>query len=150
VDKTRKAYDSFEFHLVYHGLYNYCTLDLSAFYLDVLKDRLYTSPPASPERRSAQTAMYIILDTLAKLMAPILAFTAEEIWRFMPACAGKPQSIHMARLPEVKPEWEDATLSARWQRLLEARSEVTKALEAARVEKKIGHSLDARFHYSQP
>jgi isoleucyl-tRNA synthetase len=143
VEKARKAYDSYEFHLVYHGLYNYCTLDLSAFYLDVLKDRLYTSPPASPERRSAQTAMHIILDTLAKLMAPILAFTAEEIWRFMPACAGKPQSIHMARLPEVNPEWEDEALSARWQRLLEVRSEVTKALEAARVEKKIGHSLDA-------
>jgi isoleucyl-tRNA synthetase len=143
VARMRRAYESYEFHLVYHGLYNYCTLDLSAFYLDVLKDRLYTSPQASVERRSAQSAMYIILDALAKLMAPILAFTAEEIWRFMPACAGKPPSIHMTRLPEVDSGLEDERLAARWQRLLEVRSEVTKALEAARVQKKIGHSLDA-------
>jgi isoleucyl-tRNA synthetase len=151
VARSRRAYETYEFHLVYHALYNYCTLDLSAFYLDVLKDRLYTSPPASPERRSAQTAMYIILDTLAKLMAPILVFTAEEIWRFMPSYAGKAQSIHMTRLPEVNPGWEDANLAARWQSLLEVRGEVTKALEAARVQKKIGHSLDAAvFLHADP
>ena len=85
VEKALKAYNTYEFHVIYHALYNYCTLDLSAFYLDILKDRLYTSPPASAERRSAQTVMYRILDTMTRLMAPILSFTAEELWKHMNA-----------------------------------------------------------------
>ncbi|MBU4504676.1 MAG: isoleucine--tRNA ligase, partial [Proteobacteria bacterium] len=84
IEKTLKAYETFEFHVIYHALYNYCTLDLSAFYLDILKDRLYTSPPQSIERRSAQTVMYIILDSVVRIMAPVLSFTAEEVWEFMP------------------------------------------------------------------
>ena len=145
-----KAYDDYEFHVIYHRLYNYCVIDLSAFYLDVLKDRLYISPPASLERRSAQTVMHIILDTVARLMAPILPFTAEEIWKFMPQRNGKESSIHMANLPAVNSEWFDASLSQRWELLLTIRGEVSKALEEARAKKLIGHPLDAAVSIYAP
>ncbi|MCP4368974.1 MAG: class I tRNA ligase family protein, partial [Deltaproteobacteria bacterium] len=143
IEKTREAYHTYEFHLVYHALYNYCTLDLSAFYLDILKDRLYTSPPNSIERRSAQTVMHSMLDSMVRLMAPILSFTAEEIWRFMPEQKKKAESIHLASLPEINEIRKDENLAEKWERLLEIRSEVTKALEAARAKKLIGHPLDA-------
>ena len=84
IERTRRAYDAYEFHTIYHTIYNYCTLDLGAFYLDVLKDRLYTSPPKSQVRRSAQTVLAVMADVLVRLMAPILSFTAEELWKFMP------------------------------------------------------------------
>jgi isoleucyl-tRNA synthetase len=142
IDRARKAYDSYEFHVIYHALFNYCTLDLSAFYLDILKDRLYTSPPADPARRSAQTALYRIADALARLMAPIMAFTAEEIWRYLPA-ADREESIHLAQLPKVDESLRDATLANQWRTIKQVRGEVTKALEAARSQKRIGHSLDA-------
>ena len=145
-----KAYDDYEFHIIYHRLYNYCVIDLSAFYLDVLKDRLYISPPVSLERRSAQTVMHIILDTVARLMAPILPFTAEEIWNFMPPRNGKESSIHMANLPAVNSGWLDKALSQRWELLLTVRGEVTKALEAARAKKLIGHPLDAAVSIYAP
>jgi isoleucyl-tRNA synthetase len=119
-------------------------VDLSAFYLDILKDRLYTSPAASAARRSAQTVMHAILDTMARLMAPILAFTADEIWRFMPARADRPESVHFAAMPEKNDAWLDPELAERWHKLLEVRAEVTKVLESARAEKVIGHSLDAQ------
>jgi isoleucyl-tRNA synthetase len=143
IEKTRKAYDTFEFHIIYHALYNYCTLDLSGFYLDVLKDRLYTSPPHSAARRSAQTVMHMVLDSIAKIMAPILAFTAEEIWQFMPDRKDKTPSIHLASLPQVVEALKDEALADRWEFLLNVRAEVNKALEEARAQKRIGHSLDA-------
>ena len=143
VRKTRRAYDTYEFHIIYHALYNYCIVDLSAFYLDILKDRLYTSPSQSVERRSAQTVIYHILDTLARLMAPILAFTAEEIWNFMPGRKMNSESVHMTSLPVVNEAWKDEQLAEEWKKIIEIRGEVTKALEEARVKKIIGHSLDA-------
>lgn len=143
IEKTLKAYDTFEFHVIYHTLYNYCTVDLSAFYLDVLKDRLYTSPPESGERRSAQTVMYILLDSIVRIMAPILPFTAEEIWNFMPNRKENETSIHLTSFPEVNEAWKDEDLAKEWKRLLEVRGEVTRALEEARTKKLIGHSLDA-------
>ena len=102
IEKGRKAYDAYEFHVIYHALFNYCTLDLSAFYLDILKDRLYTSPPQSVERKSAQTVLHMILDAIARLMAPILPFTSDEIWQYMPTRRGKESNIHLSLLPEVK------------------------------------------------
>ena len=143
VDKARRAYDVYEYHTIYHALYNFCTVDLSAFYLDILKDRLYTSPARSVARRSAQTALHTLVGTLARLMAPILPFTAEEIWQHMPAVPGKTASIHLGRLPEPDADLKDDRLAARWERLLQVRGEVTKALEEARVQKLIGHALDA-------
>ena len=143
IEKTLKAYENFDFHVIYHMLYNYCTLDLSAFYLDVLKDRLYTFPPESVQRRSAQTAIHITVDSIAKLMAPILSFTAEEIWQYMPEEKGKKTSIHLSSFPFVNNVWKDQNLAKNWECLLDVRARVTKALEDARAEKLIGHPLDA-------
>jgi len=150
VEKSKKAYMDFEFHSVYHGLYNYCTLDLSSFYLDILKDRLYTSLPASRERRSAQTVLHIILDAMVRIMAPIMIFTAEEIRRYLPATGQALDSVHLEQFPESVPQWNDPDLASRWQRILDVREEVTRALEAARVAKTIGHPLSARVIISAP
>jgi len=143
VKKARKAYDAYEFHIIYHALFNYCTLDLSAFYLDILKDRLYTSPPDSVARKSAQTVLHIQAEIIARLMAPILPFTADEIWQYMPSLSGDRSSIHMSLLPEVNTAFIDDVLAARWAYLLNIRSDVTKKLEEARAQKIIGHPLDA-------
>ena len=141
--KIRQAYDRYEYHTIYHALHHFCTVDLSALYLDILKDRLYTSPARSAERRSAQAALHRLLDAIARVMAPILPFTAEEVWQHMPAVAGKAPSIHMAAFPDPEEGLLDAAAAGRWESLLKVRAEVTKALEAARVQKLIGHALDA-------
>ncbi len=143
IEKTRKAYDAYELHIIYHSLYNFCTLDLSSFYLDVLKDRLYTSPQDALQRRSSQTAIYKVLDAIVRLMAPVLPFTAEEVWLYMPVVKEKDESINLALLPTVDEQYKDPELAGRWNRILEVRGEVTKALEEARSQKRIGHSLDA-------
>ncbi|MFO7783944.1 MAG: isoleucine--tRNA ligase [Thermodesulfobacteriota bacterium] len=137
-----KAYDEYEFHVVYHGLHNFCVLDLSSFYLDILKDRLYASPSSSRLRRSAQTAMYEILETLVRLMAPILSFTSDEVWPYMPA-SGRGPSVHADLFFPVKEEYVDPGLAERWDVVTRVRREVTRALELARKEKRIGHSLDS-------
>jgi isoleucyl-tRNA synthetase len=148
ITRNLSAYENFDFHVVYHSLYNYCTVTLSAFYLDILKDRLYTSNPESLQRRSAQTAMHHIVSAIARLMAPILPFTAEEIWRFMPAAASKSSSIHLEEFPALTPAFVNSPLAGNWERILDVRGEVTKVLESARVEKTIGHSLDAAVFLS--
>ena len=143
IERALKAYDGYEFHVIYHRLYNYCTVDLSSFYLDILKDRLYTSPPASLARRSAQTAMFAILDAMARIMAPIMPFTAEEIWKHLPGEKDKTDSIHLALFPKPDTALRDDALGTKWETLIRVRGEVTKALEQARTDKVIGHSLDA-------
>jgi isoleucyl-tRNA synthetase len=150
VEKARRAYDAYEYHTLYHGLYNFCTVDLSALYLDILKDRLYTSPARSAERRSAQSVLFALLDALARLMAPILPFTAEEIWQHLPEFDGKAASVHLGRLPDPDPGLKDEALAARWEEVYRVRGEVTKALEEARVRKLIGHALDASVTLSAP
>ncbi|MFH1139948.1 MAG: isoleucine--tRNA ligase, partial [Pseudomonadota bacterium] len=144
-ERIRKSYEDFEFYGIYHALNNFCTVDLSAFYHDVLKDRLYTSGAKSLARRSAQTAMYNVLRDMVRLMAPILSFTAEEVWDHLPAFSGKEASVHLAAFPEVDEKLVDHDLAAKWDRILEIRSAVTKALEQARKDKVIGHPLDARI-----
>jgi isoleucyl-tRNA synthetase len=144
VERCRTAYDNYEFHLVYHSLNNFCVVDLSALYLDIVKDRLYCSAPASRERRAAQTAQWIVLDALTRLMAPILSFTADEIWMHAPAHTGKADSVFLAGFPALDASRRDEALATRWDRLLEVRAAVTKALEEARKSGQIGHSLDAR------
>ncbi len=143
IEKSLKAYETFEFHVIYHALHNYCTLDLSAFYLDILKDRLYTSPPQSIERRSVQTVIHIILNSVVRIMAPVLPFTAEEIWKLMPEIKEKESSVHLSFLPKVNESWKAEKLAQKWETIIKVRGEVTKALEEARAKKKIGHSLDA-------
>ncbi len=150
IRRVREAYDDFQFHMVYYTLYNFCTVDLSALYLDVLKDRLYTSGPASLARRSAQTAMYRIIDAMVRLLAPILTFTAEEIWTAMPDCAGKEKSVHLAQFPETAGRLLDTSLAERWKTMIAVRGEISKAIEAARQQKIIGHSLDAAVRMRAP
>jgi isoleucyl-tRNA synthetase len=142
VKRVLNAYQTYEFHVLYHAMHNFCAVDMSAFYLDVLKDRLYTSPATGPARRSAQTAMYRILDALTRMMAPVLSFTAEEIWGFLPG--EREASVHLAAFPKALPDRVDKALETKYDRLLAVRSDVAKVLERARAEKTIGHSLDAR------
>jgi len=150
VRRVKSAYEAFAFHAVYHDLYNYCTVDLGAFYLDVLKDRLYTLPARSVARRSAQTALHAMLEALVRLMAPILVFTAEEIWAHMPGTDVRLPSVHLAQLPEINEGFLDDALAERWESILLLRGEVSKALEEARTRKIIGHALDAAVTLSIP
>ncbi len=147
--RVRRAYEDFEFHLVYHDLHNFCVLDLSSFYLDIIKDRLYVSAKDSPARRSAQTALHETLAVLVRLMAPVLSFTADEIWQHMPDVKRSP-SVHMDLFVPTKEEYRNPELASRWEEIIKVRGEVTKALEFARKEKRIGHSLDAHVILGLP
>jgi len=143
-ERITKAYENFDFHIVYHTLYNFCIIDLSSFYLDIIKDRLYVSPKKSIARRSAQTAMNEILNVLVRLMAPVLSFTADEIWQFMEdGKKDSASSVHATLFIPIKEEYRDTGLAERWNEIIRVRREVTKALEIARKDKFIGHSLDA-------
>ena len=143
IRRVKGAYENYQFHVVYYTLYNFCSVDLSALYLDVLKDRLYTSKAGSQERRSAQSAMYLILDAMTRLLAPVLVFTAEEIWSKMPDYEGKEESIHMTQFPEEDAAYLDEELGKKWETLIAVKSEISKAIEIARQGKIVGHSLDS-------
>ena len=142
--RVREAYRNFEFHVVYHTLYNFCVVDLSNFYFDILKDRLYVLAPDSLDRRSAQTALFRITDTLVRLFAPILPFTCEEIWKNLYLQGEPVESIHMAEFSQEIDKYQDDELLSRWERLLEIRAKVSKALEESRQQKQIGNSLEAK------
>ncbi len=148
-ERILRSYEAFNFHLVYHNLHNFCVLDLSAFYLDIIKDRLYTSPKKSLARRSAQSAMNEILEVLVRLMAPILSFTADEIWQNM-NWKERPPSVHAALFIPVNETYKNGELGERWGTIIAVRKEATKALELARKEKKIGHPLDASVTIGLP
>ncbi len=160
-ESCRGAYEKFEFHKVYHSIYNFCTVELSAFYFDILKDRLYTAAPNSPARRSAQTALYRIADALVRLAAPILCFTTEEVWGHLSRQGGRQgarqgtgrsaelTSVHLATFPEAAElsgelPAERLERLGNWDLLIAAREEVLKKLETARNEKLIGNSLEAK------
>jgi isoleucyl-tRNA synthetase len=135
------AYDEFAFHLVVQGLVTFCAVDLSALYLDIVKDRLYTFAARSVDRRAAQTTLFRLLHLLTRTMAPILSYTADEIWSYIPG--RRAATVFEAGLPPVDAALVDDALAAKWERLLAARAVVTKALEEARQQGVIGHSLDA-------
>lgn len=143
VQKCVEGYDAYEFHVVYHAINQYCTTDLSAVYLDILKDRLYTSAPKSVERRSAQTALYKIADALVRLVAPILTFTAEEVYKYLPKAEGAPATVQLLPMAKVEEEWLDLELMDTWEKLLELREHVYVVLEKARAEKHIGSAQEA-------
>lgn len=134
-----KGYENYEFHTIYHDIQRFCIVDLSAIYLDIQKDVLYTFPPRSQKRRSAQTAVYIILNWLTRLSAPVLSFTADEVWQYIPG--EKMESIHLTTFP--KPEFINNKLEEKWSKVLLIRDEILKALERARKDKFIGSSLEA-------
>jgi isoleucyl-tRNA synthetase len=146
VAQCRKWYEGFEFHRVFHALHDFAVVDLSAFYFDVLKDRLYTFAKGNRSRRSAQTAMYRISKALLSLATPIMVFTTEEIWRYFPHVPGDPASAHLALFPVA--EYFGAPIAAakaaNWEKLLVVRTEVLRALEAARAAKAISGALEAK------
>jgi isoleucyl-tRNA synthetase len=135
------AYEAFEFHNVFHALYNFATVTLSARYFDIIKDRLYTFAPRNKARRSAQTALLKIGDSLARMLAPILVFTADEIWENLPDRAEP--SVHLAEFPAAGKASHDSLL-ADWDRLFAIRDDVLRTLEEARIAKQIGSSLEAK------
>lgn len=144
VKTCREAYENFEYHIIFHAIHNFCVIDMSNFYLDVLKDRLYVEAKDSATRRAAQTAIYKILDTLCRLVSPILAFTADEIWQFMPHTSDcDARHVVYNAITEASGEY-DIDFMARWDRIHEMREDVKKALEIARAEKVIGAALDAK------
>jgi len=150
VQSVRGCYARNEFHRAYHRLHDFCIVDLSALYFDVLKDRLYTFAPRSRSRRSAQTAVWRIGEALVRLLAPMMSFTADEIWQFLPPLKGREESVHLSLFPAADEALGGATLGgttdalrADWELLLQVRQEVLKAMEAARNAKTIGGSLEA-------
>lgn len=146
--KAVEAYRKYEYHVVYHSIYRFCVVDMSAFYLDINKDRVYVSHPQSRERRSAQTAMFRILNQLVRLAAPIFSFTADEVWNEMPAFPGKAESVHLEDFEILKDGWLSEQEKSDWSRMSGWREEVLKLLEEARQQKAIGSSLEAEVVFT--
>lgn len=145
IKKITAAYENYEFHTVYHSVHNFCAVDMSSIYLDIIKDRVYTAKADSVARRSAQTVMYEIITALVKMLTPILAFTTEEIWQYL-SHDEKMKTVQVAGWPTLNEEYIDAQLEEKWDKILEVRELVAKPLEEARRAKVIGHSLDARVY----
>jgi isoleucyl-tRNA synthetase len=141
--RVRGGYNSYDFHHVFHGLQHFCTVTLSNFYLDIIKDRLYSELPASRLRRSAQTVLYEMLVGMLQLMTPVTSFTAVESWEYLPADANREENIFISLFPENNDAYLQDELHTTWKRLQEVRGEITKVLEAARRDKVIGHPLEA-------
>jgi len=137
-------YESYRFHAVYHSVYNFFTNELSSLYLDILKDRLYASAAGSVERRAAQTVLFEMLVTFTKMLAPILAFTSEELWNYIPGEVKNNKSVHLCHWPVPNESYINHELDSNWNKLLKIRGEVAKALEEARNAKMIGNSLEAQ------
>ncbi len=144
-DKLLAAYENYELHTVYHSIYHFCSVQLSAIYLDIIKDRLYVLPPSSASRLAAQHTLHTVLNSLVRLMAPIFCFTAEEIWEHMPQWEGKEASVHLAEFVAAGDLPRDAEIEERFRTLLQVRGEVLSAMETARQGKVIGNSLQARL-----
>ena len=148
--KAIQGYQEFEYHPVFHAIYNYFSVELSSFYLDILKDRLYCSGRDSRLRRSAQTALFRILRDTLRLMAPILPFTTEEAWEIMPGYAGKEESVHLAFFPDFSESWLSTGSRKEWDELIVLREKVMKELESARERKLIGNALEAQVKLAVP
>jgi isoleucyl-tRNA synthetase len=145
IAKVKAAYDNFEFHIVYHAIHDFCVVDMSNFYLDVLKDRLYVEKSDSQSRRAAQTVIYEVLDALCRMVAPVLAFTGDEIWGFMPHRASHDtHGVMFNEMPQQSGRSFDSEFTQRWARLHEIRDDVKMVLEQSRAAKFIGGSLDAK------
>jgi isoleucyl-tRNA synthetase len=145
IEKINNAYERYDFHEVFHYLYNFCVTDMSSFYLDILKDRLYTFKADSKERKAAQWVLSNILLSITRIMAPILSFTAEEVWQNIRTYHKKiEESVFLSKFPSVDKSFLNTELEKRWEDLTIIRDEVNKALELKRAEKLIGNSLEAK------
>ena len=146
IDKMKEGYEAFDFHIALHALHNFCVIDMSNFYLDIIKDRLYCEKEDSVLRRAAQTAMYRILSAMTRLAAPIISFTAEEIWQFMPHSASDDkESVFLNQMPEKSGLVYDDAFIGKWSCIAELREKVNAELEIKRNEKLIGKSLEAKI-----
>lgn len=143
LEKVNKGYEDCEFHVVYHAVHNFCNVDLSAIYMDIVNERLYCDMADSKERRSCQTALYEICVSLAQILTPILSFTTEEVWKYLDK-EDKELSVQLSGWPQVNPDAINDELEDKWNKLLDIRSEVTKKLEEKRASKEIGKALDAQ------
>lgn len=143
-DRVLKAYEKYEFHSVYQNVHHFCAVEMSAFYLDILKDRLYVNASADPVRRAAQTVLYDALTVITKLIAPILPHTADEVWKYI--SGQELPSVQLAEFPQVNSTLFDEQLENKWEKFTKLRDDVLKALEEARKEKLIGNSLGAAVH----
>ena len=145
IDKVKEAYDKYEFHIVYHAIHNFCVVDMSNFYLDVLKDRLYTEKADSKSRRAAQTSIYIILNAMTRMIAPIIAYTSDEIWKYMPHSASEnAEHVIFNEMPEKVDITIDDDFMAFWDEIHELRDDVKKSLESFIKDKTIKSSLEAK------
>ncbi|MBE5805835.1 MAG: isoleucine--tRNA ligase [Clostridiales bacterium] len=150
IDDCTKAYDEYDFNKAYQTINTFCVVDMSNFYLDIIKDRLYTAKYDSKLRKSAQTAMYIILDALVRILAPMTCFTAEEIWKYMPHKNNENvESVMLTDYPQVNSMFENKQLEEKWNKIIKIREDVSKKLEEARASKLIGHSLNAKVIISE-
>jgi isoleucyl-tRNA synthetase len=150
--KVLRWYEEFEFHRIYHAVNEFAIVDLSSLYADVLKDRLYTFAPNNPARRAAQTVLWKITEALARLVAPILSFLADEVWQYLPADAKHDVSVHTALFPapdDLAPAGQEALLSD-WAQLLAIRETAMRSLEEARQQKQIGKALEAKLTLELP
>jgi len=145
-----KGYEDYEYHIVFHSIYNFFTVELSSYYLDVLKDRLYCSGKKSQHRSSAQSALFVLLKTSLLWMAPLLPFTAEEAWAAMPDFKEKQESVHLHLFPSLDEKWLEPTIFQEWEELVVIRDLVLKELETARENKIIGNSLEASITLKMP
>ena len=145
IKSVTKSFDDYEFHLAYHAINQFCVTDMSNFYLDIIKDRLYTSKANSKERRAAQTTMYIILEALVKMLAPMICFTAEDIWSYMPhAEKDNAESVMLNDWPVAEEKYHNTALEEKWDKIMAWKEEVARKLEMARKDKVIGNSLNAK------
>ncbi len=151
-EKILVWYKEFEFHRVYQAVNEFAIVDLSAFYLDVLKDRMYTFAPTSLARRSAQTVLWQITETLVRLVAPVMSFTADEVWEYLPAVEGREASVHLALFPKPEEIFSEnpAQVLEEWKKIFEVRDEAMRVLEEERQSKRIGKGLEAELVISAP
>ncbi len=156
IRRVTNSYENYDFHEVFHAIHNFCVIDMSSIYLDILKDRLYTAKADSTERRASQWVLFEVLSVLTGLMAPVLSFTAEEVWGYVTRQKGggkdpkADESVFSSSFPEIQERFLDSELEERWKKLLSLRAEVNKALELKRAEKFIGNSLEARLRIFLP
>lgn len=145
IKSVTENYDNYSFSNCYHAINQFCVIDMSNFYLDIIKDRLYTAKNDSVERRAAQTTMYVILDSLVKILTPMIPFTAEEIWKAMTHTkAEQVESVMLTDFPKANEKWDNKELAEKWERIIKVKDIVAKELEVARTNKVIGHSLNAK------
>ena len=145
IKECTESYDRYDFHQAYQAINIFCVTDMSSFYLDIIKDRLYSSKVDSKARRAAQTTMYIILNLLVRILAPLTSFTAEEIWKYMPKTKDTDvESVMLTDYPTVNEQYENKEIREKWEKIVDIKEIVSKKLEEARAQKIIGHSLNAK------